>query len=153
MNILTSVCSSWHSWGFWSHTAGTYFWFCHANYISPAVPVKQGSSSSQHQNRVCGAQGQGKCGGKRENEPGIILCILPSTGLKSCFFFSSLIPGALSKLSSQAGQSWGSSTCAAAVCCSQVVRVKPRTLQARGRNAGNGVENLVGASLVFYREG
>lgn len=153
MNILTSVCSSWHSWGFWSHTAGTYFWFCHANYISPAVPVKQGFSSSQHQNRVCRAEGQGKCGGKRENEPGIILCILPSTGLKSCFFFSSLIPGALSKLSSQAGQSWGSSTCAAAVRCSQVVRVKPRTLQARGRNAGNGVENSVGASLVFYREG
>lgn len=58
MNILTSVCSSWHSWGFWSHTAGTYFWFCHANYISPAVPVKQGSSSSQHQNRVCGAEGR-----------------------------------------------------------------------------------------------
>lgn len=35
---------------------------------------------------MCGTEGQGKCGGKRENEPGIILCILPSTGLKSWFF-------------------------------------------------------------------
>lgn len=106
---------------------------------------------SQH--CLCGAEVQGKRGGKRENEPGIILCSLSSTGLKSCFFFSSPIPGALSRLSSQAGQSWSSSSHAAALLSGG--QGEAQTLQTRGRNAGNGVENLscLGASLVLYKEG
>lgn len=120
---------SWHSWRFWSHTAGTYFWFCHAD-ISPAVPVRQESPASTK----CVAEGQGRRGGKGENEPGIILCILSSSELKSCFSFSSPILGALSTSCLEfSGRRTELEFSTHAVLCSQVVRVKPRTLQKRGR--------------------
>lgn len=108
------MSSSWHSWEFWSYTAGTYFWFCHANNISPAVPVRHRFPASTK----CVGQ-RGKTSVERKGKMSQGSSCASSTGLKSCFFFSSPIPGALSKLSSQAGQSWSSSTGAAAVFCSQ----------------------------------
>lgn len=81
------MSSSWHSWGFWSHTAGTYFWFCHGNNISPAVPVRQGFPASTE---CMGQRGRASVEGKGKMSQGSSCASYLPLGWNSVF--SSVIP-------------------------------------------------------------